>query len=99
VVEGEATVSTTVVNARTVKNAIPNVNYVYIGRPWRNPATGIGWGGYPMRNVVRVDRSPMNPKRVLVFQLECGHDVGQPVTRGPRPKILACSQCPRKVTT
>ena len=32
-------VSTTVVNARTVANAIPSVNYVYIGRPskWGNP--------------------------------------------------------------
>ena len=31
--------STTVVNARTVTNCIPNVNYVYIGRPskWGNP--------------------------------------------------------------
>lgn len=31
--------STTVVNARAVKNPIPNVNYVYVGRPskWGNP--------------------------------------------------------------
>jgi len=43
--------------------------------------------------VVRVDKSPMNP-RIKVSQLECGHDVYR--ARAPRIGARAvCDKCPR----
>ena len=45
------------------------------------------------RRVVRIDRSPMNPKQ-WCYQLECGHEVWKTWTGKPlRHKILACEKC------
>lgn len=46
--------------------------------------------------VVRVDRSPMNPK-IRVAQLECGHDVfSTPPVRAPKVGVLrSCEKCSR----
>ena len=42
------------------------------------------------REVSRVDRSPMNPKRWCV-ELSCGHELW--VTGKPRKKVFPCEQC------
>lgn len=47
------------------------------------------------RRVVRIDRSPMNPKR-WCFTLECGHEVWQSWTRKPKRTIMACDACVAK---
>lgn len=46
---------------------------------------------WPERTVVRVDKSPMNP-RIKIAQLSCGHDV----YRNHAPRIgatIACEKC------
>lgn len=52
------------------------------------------------RTIVRIDRSPMNPK-VWVVQLDCGHDIF--VYRKPRRTknggpTFPCEKCESKVT-
>lgn len=63
--------------------------------PSKVPAKGVGAYGYPMRNIVRIDRSPMN-SRILIFQLDCGHDVARAAQqRGRRPRAMECEKCQR----
>jgi hypothetical protein len=46
---------------------------------------------WPERKVVRVDKSPMNPK-IKVAQLSCGHDVYR--NRAPRiGATVVCDKC------
>lgn len=46
--------------------------------------------GRPRRRVLRVVRSPTNP-RVKCLWLECGHQVWR--TRTPKGPIVICEQC------
>lgn len=45
-----------------------------------------------MRSVVRVDVSPMNPKRWCA-QLSCGHEVWVTAKQKPKRKVMSCSTC------
>lgn len=45
--------------------------------------------------VVRVDRSPMNPKR-WELSLACGHSLWVTATARPRRKTSKCDRCPRR---
>lgn len=49
------------------------------------------------RNVVRVDKSPMN-KRIKVVQLDCGHDyyVRPPLIAPRIGRAVACEECKRR---
>lgn len=50
---------------------------------------------WPERRVVRVDKSPMNPK-IKVVQLSCDHDVSR--MRAPRiGAVVVCEKCAEKV--
>jgi hypothetical protein len=48
-----------------------------------------------IKNVVRIDRSPMNEK-VWCIQLECGHEVWKTAKRKPTVKQMRCERCENK---
>lgn len=45
-----------------------------------------------IKNVVRIDRSPMN-ELVWCIQLECNHDVFRTAKKKPTVKQLRCEKC------
>lgn len=52
---------------------------------------------WPEHRVVRVDKSPMNPK-IKIAQLSCGHDVYR--NRAPRVgATIVCEECSRKAAS
>ena len=48
------------------------------------------------KKVVRIDRSPLNP-RVWCLELSCGHDFYTTATQKPRRKENICEKCLGKV--
>jgi hypothetical protein len=47
---------------------------------------------YPLRNMVRIDRSPMNDK-IWIIQLDCKHDITITQTRKPKGSKFHCYCC------
>lgn len=45
-----------------------------------------------VRNVERIDRSPMNAKRWLML-LDCGHEVWTTAVRRPARRSAPCPEC------
>jgi hypothetical protein len=45
-----------------------------------------------LRQVTRIDQSPMNPKQWCV-QLSCGHDIYVTRAKKPKMKFHSCDKC------
>lgn len=44
------------------------------------------------QEVVRIDRSPMNPRRWCI-ELRCGHEVWVTAARRPQRMVMKCMEC------
>lgn len=85
---------------RKPETGILYVNGSCLGPAERDPVTGnIEQGPHVTRRaavdgiaVLRVDRSPMNPKR-WVLTLSCNHEVWVTAARKPQQKTSPCATC------